>query len=306
MLVEVAGREDFRRPEAALIEDAPHLPAERVEIAAVQTHHRRPQPGRHERSRCRQRVVGVQQVDRRFGEAATELDECVALRRKRLHPRMRHRAGRRHAKATRGFDQRRPLAATDERRARRRERRIDAVCAPRAEFDDRAALCRAHDPGGLARHARLKADDREERGLHQLRLGQRRRHAQQRLVREYRRSFRHRPHIAGKAERLQVVVEELARHLRKLRPFAQPRALLVREPEMLEIVEGLVEAGGHQERSPRRQTPDEQLERGRADVVRTPITGGHRQLIQVGRQGAYHSGCWLLVAGCWLLLAGRS
>src|SRR5207253_11482832 len=46
MLVEVAGRDDFRRPKAALIEDAPHLPAERVEIAAGQTPHRRPQPGR--------------------------------------------------------------------------------------------------------------------------------------------------------------------------------------------------------------------------------------------------------------------
>ena len=94
----------------------------------------------------------------------------------------------------------RAQAAADIRGARRQHAGFDAVGAARAELD--------HGPpgGGFGHARRLRCDHRletdrgQQRGLHDLRFGDRRGDAQKRLARKTDGAFRHRPDVAGKAK----------------------------------------------------------------------------------------------------------
>ena len=68
-----------------------------------------------------------------------------------------------------------------------------------------AAVGRQHDPRGLAGDQRLEVDDRQQRRLDELRLDQRGRDAQERLVLEERRPLGHRPDVAREAQEPQDV-----------------------------------------------------------------------------------------------------
>src|SRR5215510_15492906 len=98
------------------------------------------------------------------------------------------------------LDVRRAPAAADEGRASRIDPRAEAMSAPRPEFDYSVALRRLDDTGGLGRYQSLKIDRREQIGLDDLSLDQRRGHPQQRLPRKGQRPFRHRPDLPAEAE----------------------------------------------------------------------------------------------------------
>src|SRR5262245_9859066 len=105
------------------------------------------------------------------------------------------------------LDVRRADAAADEGRASRIDAGAEAMRAPCPEFDYSTTLRRLDDAGGLGRDQGLKINRREQIGLDDLSLNQRRGHPQQRLARERHSPLGHRPDVAGETQAAQVVEE---------------------------------------------------------------------------------------------------
>ena len=92
------------------------------------------------------------------------------------------------------------VAAADDRRARAVDARVRPLRAPQAKFQNAAALRGLHHAAGLGGDERLMVDDVEQRGFDELRLEDRRAHADQRLAGEHDGALGHGVNIARKAE----------------------------------------------------------------------------------------------------------
>src|SRR5690606_215689 len=124
---------------------------------------------------------------------------------------------------------------------------------------------------------RLEMEDVDEPRLDELRLGNRRDHPEQGLVRKNERSLGHGVHVSGEAQRAQVLdVRGLERHRAR-----QVLELPFIEAQRLEVVERLREPCRDQERAPRGQPPNEELERGRRVHPPREVRAEHRQLVQI-------------------------
>ena len=116
---------------------------------------------------------------------------------------MRHRAESGDAEALLGQHGGGAGKARDVARTGGHDAGFAAVRAAQAEIDQQLARRRKHHPRGLGGDQRLEMQDIDQPRLDQLRLGQRRGHAQDRLVGKEHRAFRHGMHVAGEAKSAQ-------------------------------------------------------------------------------------------------------
>ena len=95
------------------------------------------------------------------------------------------------------------------------------------------------------------------------------------------RAFRHGMDVAGEAK----VGEVRSSNPSPNRPRArEPVDLVGGEAQVLEEVERLFEAGGHQEAAPRRQPADEEFEHRRLGLAMVQVGLDHVELVEVGQQ----------------------
>ena len=60
--------------------------------------------------------------------------------------------------------------------------------------------------------------------------------------------------------------------------------LVTREGDVFQILQRLLESGGHEIIAPRRQVPDEQLKRGTGIETGLPIARRHREFVEIGEK----------------------
>ncbi len=123
--------------------------------------------------------------------------------------------------------------------------------------------------------------DVDEARLDQLGLGQRRRHAQDRLAREEHGAFRHGVDIAGEPKGRKMI-EQARSEASALR---QPLDVRGRKAQVLEKVERLLQPGGDQKAPPSRQIAHEELEYRGPGLAVIQIGLDHVELVKVGQQG---------------------
>ena len=114
----------------------------------------------------------------------------------------------------------------------------------------------------------------------ELRLRQRRGDAQDRLVGEERRAFRHGVHVAGEAETREIIEQVLPEPAGAVEPVDLDR----REAQVFQIIQRLLNPGGKQKSAPRRQIADEKLEHRRLRVAMIQIGLDHVDLIKIRKQ----------------------
>ena len=123
-------------------------------------------------------------------------------------------------------------------------------------------------------------DEADERGLDELRLEERRRYLEDRLVREEDRALAHRPHrpVSGGREPLEEGAAEEGGRL-------EVREVLVVERELAEEGEGFLDPGGDEVAEARRQGATEEL-KGRRALVEPlgEVALAHRQLVEVDQE----------------------
>ena len=124
--------------------------------------------------------------------------------------------------------------------------------------------------------------ERNKPGLDELRLGQRRGHAQNRLVRKERGAFGHGVDIPREPE-LREPVDEFAGEARAAR---EPVELVRGKTQVLEKLEHLLESGRDEEIARRGQLAHEEFERRDLGHAALVIGLQHRQLVEVREQGA--------------------
>ena len=288
VLVEPAARENPDLAQAGGVEDRAHAVCERREIAAVEPNGRdlpvRAPVRQLDDAPCGR--LGVVRVDQQRDRALMRIEkvlERAALGVVRFDERMRHRSEHRNAEARVSEHRGRAGEAGQVARARGVERRLAAVRAAHAEIHQRFARRREHATRRLRRNRRLEVEQVHEPALDELRLGQRRRHAQQRLVAERRGALGNGMQIAREPQRSEPLEKRLAEEPRR----AQLREILAREMQVAQIVDGLLEPGRDQEVAHRRQPAHEQLEGGRFEHPAVEVRLQHRELIQVGQQRAH-------------------
>ena len=193
---------------------------------------------------------------------------------------MRHGAERRDPEPFFGEHRRGAGKSHDIARARRHHAGLGAVCPAQPEIDQRLVGRREPHARGLGGDQRLKMQNVDKPGFDQLRLRQRRRDPQDRLVGEEYRAFRHRMHVAAKAQRREIVEHAFPEPTIVRKPID----LAGREAQILQKVERLFETRRHQELPPGGKRADEKLkDRGlRMAVVQVGLD--HVELIKVGEQ----------------------
>ena len=109
--------------------------------------------------------------------------------------------------------------------------------------------------------------------------GRRCRHAQDWLVGENQRPFRHRVHVAGEAKRGKIVEQPHPE------PAAarQPLDLLRREAQLFEV-ERLLEPGRHHEAASGREVAEEELEYRGLRLAMIQVGLNHVELVEIGQQ----------------------
>jgi hypothetical protein len=117
----------------------------------------------------------------------------------------------------------------------------------------------------------------DEPCLDELRLRERRRHADDRLIGEEDGALGHGIDIAGETQSRQPVDEVLGESVRS--PEVVERRLV--EPESLEKIQHLLKASRHKKSASRRQLPNEKLEYRRVGHAICAIPLQHRELIEV-------------------------
>ena len=160
-------------------------------------------------------------------------------------------------------------------------RRVHPVIPPGGEVDHGLSLAVGgeHDPSRLGGDHRLEVDLVQQQGLEQLRLDQRRGHADERLVREPDRPLRHRVDVAAEAESLEVAQELVVEAERsQVLDLGRPEAHLGDHPQRR------AEPAGDQPVAMGRQPADEELEDGTVVAAEAVVAGRHRDLVPVDQQ----------------------
>ena len=135
---------------------------------------------------------------------------------------------------------------------------------------------------------RLKVQDIDQARFDELRLRQRRGHAQDRLGGKECGAFRHGVHVAGEAERGEIVEKLLAKAAGTLKP----RQVGVGKAQRLQIIERLLETRGQQKSAPCRQSAGKEFEYRGLGIAMVQIGLDHVDLIKVRQQrtGIFHRG----------------
>ena len=209
-----------------------------------------------------------------------EAAERLALVVVGLHVAVRHRAGRRDVVAVGGEHVRGRGHAREVERARRLQRRVRAVRAPRAEVHHRPPPSRLDDARALRGDQRLQVQLVEQVRLGELCFRQGRLDGQQRLAGEGGRALGHRVDVAAEAQPAEPVEEARGEASAAL----QRRERLVPEAQPFEVGERVVEAAGQQVAAIRGQRAGEQLERGAGGQPVLGVGLQHRQLVEVREQ----------------------
>ena len=287
-LVEVAAREDPGRTQTGRVETSPDRPALGEQVAAVDAHAERSQPGRGDAIDRPLAVVGVDEKHRLIAVQVAEADERFGLRIMAHHPGVRHRSRQRQTESLAGFDVRGPAATTDERGAPRERTRLGAMRAARPELEHRAPGRRPDHARRPARHRGLEQHRRQQRGLDELSFDQRRRDAKQRLVRKDRFALGYRPDVSGEAQPREVVVEETRRGPPEL--WDPPQVLYLRggETQFFQIRKRRLDSCRQQVPPAPGQAANRQFERRRSAHPGIEVAGRHRQLVEVGGQRGRH------------------
>ena len=140
------------------------------------------------------------------------------------------------------------------------ESRVHAMRAAEPELGQCPAAGREHRARGLARLHGLEMAEVDDRRLHELRLDERTRRLEQRLVGEQDGSLADRTHVAGEAE----IGEEVEEGRLEPAQRAEVRQRIGRKAEIAEKLQRVLEPRGYQEPPLRRQPAHEQAERGGA------------------------------------------
>ena len=139
---------------------------------------------------------------------------------------------------------------------------------------------RQRHPGRLRGDQGLEPDRVEQVGLDDLRLDDGGGDPQEGLLREGDGPLRHGPYLAGEAQPGQEL-EEAGGEAAQRAQVGQGGLV---EAEALQVPQGRLQPGGHQEVA-FAEVPHPQLEGGGAAVAVGQVGGGHRQLVEVGEQG---------------------
>ena len=150
------------------------------------------------------------------------------------------------------------------------------------EIDQLLAGCCKDHSRRLGGDHRLKVEDVDKAGFDQLRLRKRRGHPNDRFVSKEDGAFRHGIDVAGEAQTREVIEESI----RKPIVLPEPIDLFVRELQVLEKVERLLQSCRHEEASARWKPTHEELEYSRICLAMVQVRLKHVQLIQIGQQRA--------------------
>ena len=169
---------------------------------------------------------------------------------------MRHGAGGRDLKIPVAHRAGGGSAAADKRGARSVDRGFRALCAARAEFRHRTAVGGAHDAVCLGRDEGLVVEGEQDERFDELRFDCGRAHGHDRFARKNRRSLRDCVDIAGKAEGFQIFEEFFVKNL-----FGtQIGDVFLREFQIFDILDDLVESCGDREASAVGNIPEKNVE----------------------------------------------
>ena len=152
-----------------------------------------------------QHVIGIDEQSRRGRIQFAVGAEGLVFVAEHLNPGVRHRARCGNAVDLVGNRAGGGRASADIRGARTEDRGVSALCASRAEFADRAAVCGTDDARGLRRDERLVVQNEQEIGLDELRLDRVAAHRNERLTRENDGSLGNCPHITREAEGAEII-----------------------------------------------------------------------------------------------------
>ena len=231
-------------------------------------------------------VVGVDQQDHAFRPRAREILECRHLVVVHLHERMRHGADDRDAVAFAGEHVRGATKPGDIASTCRKQPGLGAVRGAQTEIRENFSRRGEHHARGFRGDHGLEVQDVDEPRLDDLRHRQGRGDADQRLVGKTDGAFRDGVHVAGEAERREVIDEIVAEALGAFQPVNLTR----RETQRLEIGEDIVEAGGKKKAAPFRQAAHEELEHGLLVLAAVQIGLDHVELVEVGGERTF-GGC---------------
>ena len=168
----------------------------------------------------------------------------------------------------------------DVARPRRHQPGFGAMRTAQPEIDQQLARRRQHHPRSLGSNQRLEVQDIDETRLGQLRLRQRCGDAQDRLVAEEHRSFRHRMDVAG-----EMKIGELSEQfLSEAAGSPEPADVLGREAQIFEKIERLFEASRNQKAASGWKLADEEFENRRLGLAVIQVGLEHVELIEVGQQ----------------------
>ncbi len=158
--------------------------------------------------------------------------------------------------------------------------RLGTVSAAHAEIHQHLVRCRHHAPDRLAGNHGLKVHQVDDATLRELGLGQAGLNPEQGFFGEGYGTLRHGRHAAVETKARQVVQKIVVE---------QPRAcqiaqLLWLKCQVLQVVEHLLQATGHQEVAFPGQTPNLNLKDGRPQHVQAEVMLQHGELIEIREQ----------------------
>ena len=125
-------------------------------------------------------------------------------------------------------------------------------------------------------------EDVDKAGFDQLRFRKRRCHPDDRFVSEENGAFRHGIDIASEAQARKVIEKPI----RKPIVLPEPIDVVIRELQIFEKVEGLLQSSRHKETSASWKPTHEELEYSRVHLTMVQVRLKHVQLIQISQQRA--------------------
>ncbi len=155
----------------------------------------------------------------------------------------------------------------------------------RAEFHHARASGGMNDTRGFRRDHRRVIDRGQEERFDELSFDNRSRNSDKRFVGKNHLAFGHGPNITAKTQRTQVVAEALRHRVAKRRNVAQVVDFVFGKPHVLQVIEQALDPHGDHVAASFGQTTNEHFA-GRMSVLHAAveITGGHRELIEIGAQ----------------------
>ena len=201
---------------------------------------------------------------------------------------MRHGADDRHAVALAGLDIGGAGKAGDIACARRKKPGLGAVRGAQTEIRENFSRRRQHHARGFRSDQRLVMQDVDQPRLDELRLRQRRRDADQRLVGKTHAALGDGVHVAGEAKTLKIIEQVLPEAAGAFQPVDVGGG----KAQSLEIAKRVVEPGSEHEAAPRRQPAHEELEHRLFVLAAIQIGLDHVEFVEVGgqRTGRRHHG----------------